>query len=209
MGTRLKTIWKCNNILLLLLFLLSACEKDQKRMDDYLVEFATVVKENSNYRFRLDNGKLLIPEDVKSYTGNEGQRVVLNYTPLEGDAIKINSVSNIFTGAIRTDGFSEHYSTDPVKIRSAWVGGDYLNLVMEVEYHNEPHSIALFRNPSSTSVDLYFSHSSNNDSPGYPKMMYASFFLAGLREQASNAPVPFRLFINTYTGMRIIDLQLL
>jgi hypothetical protein len=195
-------------ILLLLFFLLSACEKDQKRMDDYVVEFATVIKENSNYRFRLDNGRLLIPENGKNYAGEEGQRVVINYTPLEGDAIKINSVSDIFTGDIRTDGFSERYSDDPVKIRSVWVGGDYLNLVMEVEYHNAPHSIALFRNSASTSVDLYFSHSSNEDPPGYPKMMYASFLLSGLRGQTS-APVPFRLFINTYTGMRIIDLRLL
>jgi hypothetical protein len=207
METRLKTIWKRTNILLLLLFLLPACEKEQKRMDDYLVEFATVVHENSNRRFRLDNGRLLVPENGNNYAGEEGQRVVINYTPLDGDVIKVNAVSNIFTGAVRTDGFSERYPNDPVKIRSVWVGGDYLNLVMEVEYHNAPHSIALFRNPAATTVDLHFSHSSNNDSPGYPTMLYASFLLADLKEQAT--PVPFRLFINTYAGMRIIDLRLL
>jgi hypothetical protein len=192
----------------LLLLLFSACEKAPERMNDYLVEFATVVKENSNYRFRLDNGRLLIPEEVKNYSGEEGQRVVLNYIPLEGDAVKINFVSDIFTGAIQPAGFPERYSDNPVKIRSVWVGGNYLNLVIETEYHNAPHSVALFRDSSSASADLYFSHSSNNDPPGYPKMMYASFLLAGLREQAGSSPVPFRFFINTYTGMRIFELEL-
>lgn len=191
-----------------LIFLFSACEKDSERMDDYLVEFATVVKEGANYRFRLDNGRLLIPEEVKNYSGEEGQRVILNYIPLEGDAIKINFVSNIFTGAIQQDGFPQNYSGDPVKIQSAWVSGDWLNLIMEIEYFSVPHKIALFRDHSSASVDLYLSHSSNNDPPGYPKMMYASFLLSDLREQTVNSPVPFRLFINSYSGMRIFELDL-
>ena len=195
-------------LIFLLILLLSACDKDPERMDNYLVEFATVVKESSNYRFRLDNGRLLIPEEVKNYSGEEGQRVILNYVPLEGDAIKINFVSNIFTGSVQQDGFPEHYSDDPLKIQSVWVGGDYLNLIMETEYHNVPHSVALLRDPSSTSIDLYFSHSTNDDPPGYPKMMYASFLLSDLRKQTGGLPVPFRLFINTYTGMRIFELEL-
>ncbi|SFK43165.1 NigD-like protein [Porphyromonadaceae bacterium KH3CP3RA] len=218
MVIQLKTIWKRNNytmrghtatlLAFLLILLLSACEKDRGRIDDYLVEFATVVKENSNYRFRLDNGRLLIPEEVKNYSGEEGQRVILNYIPLEGDAIKINFVSNIFTGTIQSDGFPQNYSDDPVKIQSVWVGGDYLNLVMEIEYLREPHSVALLRDHSSTSVDLYFSHSSNDDPPGYPKIMYASFLLTDLREQVDSSLVPFRFFINTYTGIRIFELEL-
>lgn len=195
-------------LVFLLIPLLPACEKDQGRMADYLVEFATVEKENSNYRFRLDNGRLLIPEEVKNYSGDDGQRVILNYIPLGGDAIQINYVSNIFTGSIQSEGFPQNYSDDPVKIQSAWVGGDYLNLVMEIEYHSEPHKVALLRDHSSTTVDLYFSHSSEDDPPGYPKMMYASFLLSDLREQTNTSPVPFRLFINTYTGIHILELEL-
>lgn len=191
-----------------LLLLLSGCEKDPARMNDYLVEFATVVKENSDYRFRLDNGRLLIPNEVKKYSGEEGQRVILNYVPLEGNNIKINFVNNIFTGTVQPDGFPKNYSDDPLKIQSVWVGGDYLNLILEAEYHSIPHSIALLRDPSATSVDLHFSHSSNDDPPGYPKMMYASFLLADLKSQNGNSPVPFRLFINTYAGMRIFELEL-
>lgn len=194
-------------LLAFLLLFLSGCKKDPDRMDDYLVEFATVVKETSNYRFRLDNGRILIPEDLKDYSGEDGQRVILNYIPLEGDAIKINYVSNIFTGNIQRDGYPEQYANDPVKIQSVWVAGDWLNLIVETEYHDKPHKVSLFRDPSSSSIDLYFSHSSQDDPPGYPKMMYLSFLLNNLRVQYG-APVPFRLYINTYTGMRAFDLEL-
>lgn len=193
--------------LLLIISLLSACEKETERMDNYLVDFATVVKENGDYRFRLDNDRLLIPESVRNYTGEEGQRVVLNYVPLEGDHIKINYVSNIFTAPIQSDDLPENYPNDPVKIQSIWVGGDYLNLILEIEYHSIPHKVALFRDHSSTSVDLHLSHSSNNDPRGYPKMMYASFLLSSLREQTGGNPIPFRLFINTYEGMRILEMD--
>lgn len=192
-----------------LILLFSACEKDPGRIDNYFVEFATVEIENSNYRFRLDNGTLLISEDKYDYSGEEGQRVILNYIPVEGNIIKINFVSNIFTGTIQTEGFPQNYSKDPVKIQSVWVGGNYLNLIMEVEYLNTPHKVGLLKdNSSSSSVDLYFSHSSENDSPGYPKMMYASFLLTDLQHPANNQPVPFRFFINTYTGMRMFEFEL-
>lgn len=196
--------------LFLSLFLLfSGCEKDTERMDDYFVDFATTVVENAHYRFKLDNGRLLIPPEVISYSGKEGQRVVISYVPLEGDRIKINYVSNIFTGSVQREGYPSKYSDDPLKIQSAWVGGDYLNLVLETEYHSVAHSVGLLLDPSSTaSVDLYFSHSTNNDPAGYPKMLYASFLLSELRSTPGGSPIPFRLFINTGTGMRLFQLEL-
>jgi len=44
------------------LLFVSGCDKKPERMDDYLVEFATLLKEGSSIRFQLDNGQLLIPE---------------------------------------------------------------------------------------------------------------------------------------------------
>ena len=170
-------------------------------MDDYLVEFATVKKEDTGYRFQLDNGRLLIPRET-DYTGNEGQRVILNYVPAgQGDTVKINYISDIFTGVVLSDGFPGKYVNDPVKIQSVWVGGDYLNMIIEVEYHSKPHKVALFRDLSSPTIDLWFSHSREDDPPGYPQMMYASFLLSSLRTQ-NGVSLPFRVFIHTYDGRR-------
>ncbi|WP_294083824.1 hypothetical protein [Proteiniphilum sp. UBA5384] len=195
-------------LVLFLFFLLPGCEKESVRMDSYFVDFATVLVENSNFRFRLDNGRVLIPEKVNNFSAEEGQRVIINYVPIEENMIRINYVTAIFTGTIQSDGFPENYSDDPVNIQSVWVGGDYLNLIIETEYYNAPHRVSLLRNPSSSSIDLYFSHSLNNDPPGYPKKMYASFLLSDLRNQTTTSSVPFRLFINTYSGLRTFELVL-
>lgn len=192
---------------IILLSLLTGCEKEPERMDDYLVDFATLQKEGTEYRFRLDNNRIVIPTGVDDYKGNEGQRVILNYVPLNGDTIQIRRISDIFTDVIQEDGFPERYTDDPVKIQSVWVGGDYLNMIMEIEYHSLAHKVSLLRDPSSASVDLWFSHSRNNDPHGYPQMMYASFSLQSLHP-GSNGTIPLRLFINTHTGMREFHFEL-
>lgn len=196
-------------LVFILLTTLSSCDKETERLDNYFVDFATVVKESANYRFRLDNGRLLIPNEVKNFSGEEGQRVVLNYVPLEENRITINFVSKIFTGKIQENGFPKNYSDDPLKIQSVWVSGGWLNLIMETEYHSEPHSIGLLRDANSPTIDLYLSHATNDDPPGYPKMLYASFLLTDLYKLTTNsAPIPFRLFINTYSEMRVLELEL-
>lgn len=184
------------------------CEKETDRLDNYLVNFATVLREGPAYRFQLDNQEILIPKDAKNYTGESGQRVVLNYVPLTGDTIQINWISDIFTGTVLSEGFPERLSQDPVKIQSVWVGGSYLNMILEVEYHSRPHTIALLRDTSSPYIDLYLSHSRENDPPGYPKIMYASFLLNDLRSDGDSTPLPFRLFVNTYDGVREFSLEL-
>ena len=189
-------------------FLAVGCEKEDERIDNFLVDFATVFVSNRRIFFQLDNQRILIPKGL-NYSGESGQRVILNYTPLRGDTVKVNDVANIFTGAIQLPDFFQQPSKDPVKIQSVWVGGDYLNMIFETEYHSVQHLIGLFiMDPSSTPKELYFSHSRNNDPPGYPQTFYASFSIKGLRYPGSSDPVPFRLFINTYAGMREIDLTL-
>lgn len=194
------------NFTLTLLVMLSftlfqGCDKETERMEDFLAEFATVIKQGDSYRFELDNGKILTPVDIKDYSGSDGERVIIYWTPIYGDSVKINHILPIFSGGVLIEGFPERYINDPLKITSVWVEGEYLNLILEVEYHNTPHSFALFKDTSVTGTDLYLAHSNNNDQPGYPQTMYASFNLKTLRSQ-NGAAVPFRLFINTNKGLQ-------
>ncbi|MDD4800486.1 MAG: NigD-like C-terminal domain-containing protein [Proteiniphilum sp.] len=193
---------------LMLFMLLTGCEQEPLRLDDYLVDFATRVRVANNCRYRLDNSRLLIPQEDSNCSGPNGQRVVINYSFLQGDTIRINSVFDIFTGSIQTKGFPEQYASDPVKIQSVWTGGGYLNMIVETEYHNRPHKVALFRDPSAVTVDLWFSHSRDEDPPGYPEKMYASFSLDALRGEDNNGPISFRLFIHTLTGLRVFPFTL-
>ncbi|MGI6573683.1 MAG: hypothetical protein ACOX19_09840 [Fermentimonas sp.] len=192
------------------LLFVSGCDKEPKRMDDYFVEFATLLKEGSSIRFQLDNGQLLTPESNDNIKGEDRQRVILNYTPLGDNRVKINYMSPIYTGVIE-EGYPERYANDPVKVQSVWVSGGYLNLIIEVEYHGKGPSLALLRERRATDINLYLSHSRNDALPGYPKVIYASFLLNALRSEhpkGSEQPVSFHLFINTYTGMRVFQLEL-
>ncbi len=194
--------------LIIVFSLAVGCEKEDERIDNFLVDFATVLHSQQIVFFQLDNQRILIPKELKYYSGNSGQRVILNYTPLRGDTIKVNNVADIFTGTIQMLGFFQRIYDDPVKIQSVWVGGDYLNMVFETEYHSKKHLIGLFRDTTSPTVDLYFSHSRDNDPPGYPQTFYASFLISSLRPAGSSELVPFRLFVNTYTDRREFDLEL-
>ncbi|MDD2226241.1 MAG: NigD-like C-terminal domain-containing protein [Dysgonamonadaceae bacterium] len=190
-------------------FLAVGCEKEDERIDNFFVDFATVVNLDRRISFQLNNRRMLIPKEPINYSGKTGQRVILNYTPLRGDTVKVNHVSDIFTGDIQMPGFFQQPSKDPIKIQSVWVDGDYLNMIFEAEYHSVQHLIGLFiMDPSSTPRELYFSHSRNNDPPGYPQTFYASFLIKGLRYPESSDSVPFRLFVNTYEGLREFDLTL-
>ena len=76
-------------LVILSLTLIQGCDKKPERMDDFLAEFATVIKQGDTYRFKLDNGKVLSPIDVKDFHGSDGDRVILYWTLLNGDKIDI------------------------------------------------------------------------------------------------------------------------
>ncbi len=189
-----------------LLLLFVSCEKQPKRLDDFFVEFATVVKSGDKINFELDNGKRLIPETLKNYSGKEGQRVVLNYTPTETGMIKVNSVSDIFTGTLQTTNNLSDIYLDPVEIQSVWVGGNYLNMILDIEYFNKRHTAGLFRDTNAPGNIIYLSYTRNGDSPGYAKKLYLSFLISSLK--ISGQETPFTLRINTANGQRTINLTI-
>lgn len=184
------------------LFTLNGCDKEFERIDNYLVEFATVLKEGSNILFKLDDGTLLKPKVSIDSKAETGDRVILNWVPSNDNIVKINSITTIFTGDIQNEGYPNQHKNDPVRIQSIWVGGIYLNLIFEIEYHSVPHSIAIFRDMESQSIDLYFAHTSDNDPKGYQKIMYASFLLSSLLDTANTDEVPFNFHIKTNNGIR-------
>ena len=178
-----------------LTFLLS-CEKETERIDNYWVVFATVEMAESNISFRLDDGKLLKPENATSAELEEGNRVILDYTPLENELIKINGVRRIFVDVIKEEGYPDKLKTSPVKIVTMWVSGHYLNMSFEVDYHSKSHSTGLLRDMNALEPTLYFSYSREDDPPGAPVLTYLSFDLRSLGNET------FTVFVNTYKELR-------
>lgn len=190
----------------IILMLLIGCNKETIRLDDYFINIATIKKVGEQYRFELDNGHLLIPIKTE-YNGKEGQRVILNYVPLNGDTIKINQIKDIFTDNVHKENSLSELIKDPIKIQSVWVGGDYLNLIIETYFLSKPHKVALIQDITSPTINLYFSHSKEDDPHGYPQTMYMSFLITSIRDEGQSL-TPFTLFIETYEGQREIPLVL-
>ncbi len=191
----MKTKLKLLVVIILLPFLLG-CEKESKRIENYLVEFARVEVAESAIVFRLDNGKLLKPENTTDVDLKDGNRVILDYTPLENEFIKINHVRKIFLDVIKAEGYPDKVKTSPIKIVSIWVSGHYLNMSFEVDYHSKTHSTALFRDITAKEPTLYFSYSREEDPPGAPVLTYLSFDLRNLEKET------FTVYVNTYEKMR-------
>ena len=189
---------------------ITGCNKsDDSRVVDYFVEFATVLNNTSTVTFQLDNQQILTPNNSSNFADKKnGQRVILNYTPLDNHVVQVNRATDVFTSQISLSGFPEKYFTDAVKIQSIWVGGNYLNLILEVEYHDKPHSSALYMPNMEEPGKLYLSYSRNEDPDGYPQTMYMSFSLEELKNRIETFPFTFTLYINTNDGMRNIEMQL-
>ena len=184
------------------LLLFFGCEKESARIDDFLVEFAIVKKDGNNFTFHLDNGEILSPKNPTNLDLEDGKRVIINYTPLEAGFIKVNSVRRIFMDSIKEQGYPGDVKTDPVKIISVWVSGNYLNMSFEVDYHSKAHKVGLIRDINSVEQTLYFSYSREDDPAGAPNLNYLSFNLESLQKKN------FIVYINTYTGKRKLEFKL-
>lgn len=182
-----------------------SCSKDEVRLDDYMVKFASVVNIDSSISIKLDNDILLKPTNEANLTNlKDGDRIIINYTLLDENKIKVNGFRKILLGNILHTETIDKIQTDPIKIISIWRSGTYLNMSIEVNYHSQSHKVGLFEDVNnSTSIDdkiLYFSYSRENDPQGAPTLSYLSFDIKELEKKS------FSIIINTYEGVRKIEL---
>lgn len=168
-----------------------------ERLDNFLVEFAIVLKTaSSTISFKLDNGTILIPEKSTTNELENGNRVLMNYTPLENNTIQINNIRKVFMESYHDKGYPEKVIKDPIKVISIWQSGKYLNMSFVVDYHSKTHTTGLFRDIEAEETTFYFSYSREEDPPGAPTQTYLSFNMEELQDKN------FTVIVNTYDGVR-------
>lgn len=186
------------SVLVLLFFV--RCDKEGARIPDFFVEFATVIKKETSITIQLDNGNVLLPEPSSNNLDiADSSRVIINYTPLEGSFIKINSIQRIFLGNIE-EKLPAQLSPHPIKVISVWVSGGYLNISLQADFHSKPHSASLYRDMKAEKPTLYLSYSREDDPAGAPTQMYLSFNLGNLQNE------DLTVYINTNDGKRKYNL---
>ena len=185
----------------IIILLYTSCSKDENRLDNFFVEFATVIKLESHITFQLDNGAVLTSENTPNLELENENRVILNFTPLENNVIKINSIRPVFSDTIKEEGYPDKLETSPVKLISAWASGNYLNMSFYVDYHSKKHFTALYRDTLATQPTLHFSYSRGEDPPGAPTLTYVSFNLENSQE------TEFTLYVHTYDSLRRVSVE--
>lgn len=162
----------------------------------YYADFVTChLREDKSIFFeqvlRNDQGShMLYP--LHPIKGNvyEGQRVILQYYINEVVSEGIFDITATQVVSVRHDTIIDadidkiaSYPNDPVKMNALWRTGDYLNMDIQLEYFNQPHSLDLFSAPEQVSgdtIDVILRHDRNNDMPGYWTAAYASFYIPNL-----------------------------
>ena len=182
MHTRLKINWKYK---LWLVLALASCSPDvvDYGFGDYYVEIVTALENNT---FRLDSGTILYDSNkTAEKTFAAGDRVYLyfSYGDTPSEPITVHAASKIFSDALKpmTEEAIDQQANVPVRLESAWVGSHYLNLHCYIEYRSKAHKITLVvdeEKADDLELHLYLRHNDNDDIPGYPTSIYASYDLS-------------------------------
>lgn len=186
-------------LLVLSMTTITSCDKEDdidKAYTDYLCDFVTYMGKQADgtTAFELesrDNESVttLISGDVDIPNGvSEGNRVLLRYAPAgnsNGNSMRINAyaVNAIISDSLRyTIKPLEHYLQDnsPVKMRSLWRTGNYLNFHGQLEYTGKSRHFYLLLDSTTAkrdTVDCYFVHNVFGDTTYHWRECYASIYV--------------------------------
>lgn len=194
---------------------------DDSNSGDYLFDIATVeIQDDGTFALVLDNGVRLWPEasDVR-YIGKNRQRVFVNYTVLsekyngENYSIKINDIWDILTKTLinLTTQNADSIGNDPVKVRSMWIGNDFLNVDFFFNYGGiRPHAINLVKNtltppPDDEKIHLEFRHNSYQSPSTRLYEGFVCFDLKSLRVNTADS-VQLSIKVKDWDGEKIFDI---
>ena len=199
----------------LLISLLTSCGDDDYHYPSVKLEFLTAFSgaDGSLQSILTDEGEQYpILEDASNLTidANASIRIVSNYELKKAadgtSGVRLYAVlSTISPFPLPADKFEGGVKTDPVELQSAWLGLDYLNLLLGIKAQDGKHLLHFVEDEvvkddaGQVSVHLTLYHDASNDVLAYTKRAYVSI---PLRQYAVEgvARVLVTLSINTYSG---------
>jgi hypothetical protein len=144
---------------ILMLFVLFACDKDEKSFSTNIwVSLATVKQINNStpVLLQLDNGLLVWPvNNSNDFNTSDGQRVLISYNILSDSAqnnpkreIRLNTISNVQIKQVAalTTANKDSIGNDPLGISNIWIGGGYLNVSFYIYGNKTAHLVSLAYN---------------------------------------------------------------
>ncbi len=186
--------------LLLAVAALSACQDrgdDDTRIVEWRYDFVTYMGYSGStatfeYLGRGDSAAIVLRASGLDKPGHlaTGQRVLLYYTVTGTPSPGVRDVQARYytSGNVASDSLRvntkpvEQYAMHPIKLRSLWRTGGYINLRGQVEYTGHPRQLYLMANGAtldSDTVDVYLVHDlmQGQDSTRFWRNCYGSFYV--------------------------------
>lgn len=180
-------------LLLIITPMLQSCGDDD--LGKFVVRMATIQSTGNNSFYMIaDNGKTIFPAApaLNYYQAIDGQRVVVNYTPLYENygsydyGVRVNSLSNVLTKMPEelNAGNEEEFGDDPVYVlKDVWMGNQYLNIIFYMDMpRSKKHRISLVKNTLAEDAEdgyihLEYRYNDQDDLSGYLRKGIVSFNL--------------------------------
>lgn len=186
--------------LLLAVAALSAChgsDDDDTRIVEWRYDFVTYMGYSGStatfeYLGRGDSATIVLRASGLDKPGHlaTGQRVLLYYTVTGTPSPGVRDVQTRYytSGNVASDSLRvntkpvEQYAMHPIKLRSLWRTGGYINLRGQVEYTGHPRQLYLMADGAtldSDTVDVYLVHDlmQGQDSTRFWRNCYGSFYV--------------------------------
>lgn len=187
-------------LLLLAVAALSACHgsgDDDTRIVEWRYDFVTYMGYSGStatfeYLGRGDSAAIVLRASGLDKPGHlaTGQRVLLYYTVTGTPSPGVRDVQARYytSGNVASDSLRvntkpvEQYAMHPIKLRSLWRTGGYINLRGQVEYTGHPRQLYLMADGAtldSDTVDVYLVHDlmQGQDSTRFWRNCYGSFYV--------------------------------
>ncbi len=194
----------------LLLALLAACDKEIETSEAYthsLYDLVTYVGSTSGTaQFELvgrdNSSRMLTASLTMDTTVKPQQRLLLRYywDDEATGAIKVYGMSRAITDSLRYNTAPlSLYAQHPVKMRSAWRTGDFINLHCQVEYTGKSRTMMLLIDDATRNQDTvhcYLHHDIHGDTTYHWRECYASFNVGNVWKHTQCSIL--RVHINDY-----------
>lgn len=196
----------------------TACDKDEDVVNDssirYMYDLVTYVgDEDGHARFELvgrdvsGSTMLITQASVPEGTALQ-QRFLLRYNyadEAEGAAqrkVSVYGLTKVITDSLRVGKADlNYYAMQPVKMRSAWRTGDFINVHCQVEYTGKNRAFMMLIDDATRNndtVQCYLHHDMHGDTTYQWRECYASFNVGNVWKRTDCHTL--RLHVNDYNG---------
>lgn len=176
----------CLLLVILCMYLLSACKDDDYVYPSVITEFISASTNDSGTLDYLitDNDQKLA---IQSRSGLDGltkdtlYRTISIYQPIEEGTVKLYSCKLVLSMIpVTADHILGGLKTDPVDIERMWKSGKFLNMVLLVQMKDQSHSYHFIEEGVQKEADgqqtlhLRLYHNRNNDYEAFTQKVYLS-----------------------------------